>query len=681
MLLAPLPPLEIPRRDQPRRPLRPAILAPAPGQETSTGTLQGDYSYGFAIADFLGLHDREYQYFVIGVLLDRLPRDVAQAAVTELIIPHALKPTSGVAPPPDLMLFHHRKALASAAPYLFAEQRRSLLAEIFVSMSFTASDAESEAPFLARFAPFSENEVAEAFAALENAHPFSWWPESALMTADVLAHRADKKTLEKIRECVMTFPVEQECFAALAALAQLQPGTARDDIAMRALAIAASIRNPLHKVRAVAELAPILFREDLATRAFNIVAPIGPFAGVWAMDAMADVLPPQLLRAAVKSMTIAHPAEHIPRILARLAAEGDTTVIDSVLPRLSQHKAVECLAPLLTAPQARTIWHLWDRENLRDDQAQGLAALIACLPEDERAAAADQILAAHTPSSLDGGKADARVLSLLARVTSTEQLTRRLHELLVRGGIVLEWVMAELASVLPETLIETALQRALSADDDICCQALAILAPRLSGALLNRAIIHVDDMRYYGHWKTAALGALALQLPHNREEREIMLEKTLEARPSPPETMVSLIPHLSDRLRPQAIRATVKGVCSNLRYDRRTPDDNFDTLHALLAALSDPELEALYVRLGEEVQAPPIRAHAQAAVIRQAGTRNLASFFTNGRTLYQDWPGESDRAGLMDLIAAAAWWIGEHGEDIDIDEVIQAIFDVTRWWP
>jgi hypothetical protein len=40
-----------------------------------------------------------------------------------------------------------------------------------------------------------------------------------------------------------------------------------------------------------------------------------------------------------------------------------------------------------------------------------------------------------------------------------------------------------------------------------------------------------------------------------------------------------------------------------------------------------------------------------------------------------------DSAGLMDLIAAAAWWIEWNKHSADVDEAIEPIFDVTRWWP
>ena len=35
----------------------------------------------------------------------------------------------------------------------------------------------------------------------------------------------------------------------------------------------------------------------------------------------------------------------------------------------------------------------------------------------------------------------------------------------------------------------------------------------------------------------------------------------------------------------------------------------------------------------------------------------------------------------MDLIGGAAWWIDRHGHGGDLNQVVEAILDVTRWWP
>ena len=53
----------------------------------------------------------------------------------------------------------------------------------------------------------------------------------------------------------------------------------------------------------------------------------------------------------------------------------------------------------------------------------------------------------------------------------------------------------------------------------------------------------------------------------------------------------------------------------------------------------------------------------------------------DGPPLHRDWPGDFDRVGLMDLIAGAAWWIDRNSHGTEIDEIVEAILDVTRWWP
>ena len=53
----------------------------------------------------------------------------------------------------------------------------------------------------------------------------------------------------------------------------------------------------------------------------------------------------------------------------------------------------------------------------------------------------------------------------------------------------------------------------------------------------------------------------------------------------------------------------------------------------------------------------------------------------DGPPLYRDRPGDFDWAGLMDLIAGAAWWIDRNSHGTELNEIVQAILDVTRWWP
>lgn len=101
----------------------------------------------------------------------------------------------------------------------------------------------------------------------------------------------------------------------------------------------------------------------------------------------------------------------------------------------------------------------------------------------------------------------------------------------------------------------------------------------------------------------------------------------------------------------------------------------------MLAVLRGSELEQLYAQLGQQVRTPRVRARAQAAVIQHAGAQYAAGFIADGPPLYRDWPGDFDRAGLLDLIAGAAWWIDRNSHGIELNEIVQAILDVTRWWP
>ena len=54
--------------------------------------------------------------------------------------------------------------------------------------------------------------------------------------------------------------------------------------------------------------------------------------------------------------------------------------------------------------------------------------------------------------------------------------------------------------------------------------------------------------------------------------------------------------------------------------------------------------------------------------------------FADGKALHRAWPGDLDRAGLTELLAASAWWISLNDEE-GACAVIDAIFDVAEWWP
>lgn len=243
-------------------------------------------------------------------------------------------------------------------------------------------------------------------------------------------------------------------------------------------------------------------------------------------------------------------------------------------------------------------------------------------------------------------------------------------------------VLEELAPGLPETLIAIALQYALSADDDWSCRALAKLAPRLSGAWLHQAITHVIEMNGLG-WKAVALAPLARQLPDDYVDREEVLTIAVEGACSWPlqsrleGVMPDLIPQLPERLRARAVRSALDQARSGLCSYQRLSGEEFDRLYALLGVLRGPELEQLYALLGKEVCTPRVRARAQAAVIEHAGRKHPAGFLADGPPLHRDWPGDFDRAGLMDLTAGAAWWIDRNSHGTEIDEIVEAILDVA----
>lgn len=519
-----------------------------------------------------------------------------------------------------------------------------------------------------------------------------------MIVADVLApHLHDDRLVRYAARRVMAYPLEEECFAALAGLGAFQTPTARDRTAKRALALADGISYRGKKAQAVATLAPILLHPDVAAQAFEIAQSTGPFWMTRALDPLAPTLPAELLQAipdAISSPLIPDPALDIPRTLERLSREGRTACMDSLLPSVQdpqgslpwrEAEKVMHLAPYLSASQAQYLWHIGDPEILAPRQAEALAALAHRLPERERAAAVDELLAAYKVNAVKHADIDrvAWFFDQLAQAAPTEQLAQTLHEFLTRrwGSSIASIVLRELAPGLPNTLIGEAFEYAIS-DMHESCLALAALAPRLSGPLLTRAISFLSNISGWSSGKASALVALSGRLPPH--DRKAVLNLALETALSWPYqawregVMANLIPRLSEGLRAQAVDAFTGWVCHELRLGQN--NQTLDEFRTVLAVLRGPEMEQLYRRLGKEVKSPKMRADAQAAVLRKAAQDNPASF-ADGWPLYQDWPGDFDRASLMDLIGASAWWIYRNGNGPAIEETIEAIFDNVLWWP
>jgi len=643
------------------------------------------------IEEFLDLSygSDQLRPLVVGALLNQLPEREARTMVTELIAPR------------DSLSRHIRGEvtskinLARVARHLPDDLRRASLIAVCMGMGWYEQDVRDLAPLLSMFAPFSDDEVAEVFDCAAG----GWWPESRLLVAEVLAPHLPDQLLRMALDRVRAFPLEEECFAAFAELGQLQPQRMCNEAAERALALTEDIKNSRHQARCVTALAPILRREDLAAKAFEILRSVEPWWLAPAIDSLAPALSPQLLQLVPETIRTAehfNPIQNMPRILKRLHTEGYTNVIDKLVEGHTYHdkyKELACLAPYLSISQARHAWHLmrtrveknreivsrWPEKDRPKalSEAEALSSLAGRLPEDERTGAVDEVLATCTPGSDWDEVRAARILGRLGQAAPTQRLIEAIHEFLTRKRpLQRKEVLAELAPGLPESLIEDAFQYALS-DDWMRARALAKLAPRLSGPLLTRAISSISEAGELPG-KAAALASLARQSPSGG--RHAALSAALEAALQWPHAyddgaFTNLIPQLPEQLRSQAVNAAIGDACRNLRS--ATPP-RLGEFPALLMVLRCPELEQIYVKL-EELTIPRVRAHAQAAVIRQAA-EHATSFFAAGAPLHNSWPVDIDRAGLMELIAASAWWIRRTGTGQDIDEIVKAIFDVARWW-
>jgi hypothetical protein len=656
-----------------------AALAPRLSADEARDLLEPPSAYLPPFPKSIGLDARRYAAISGGLLLDRLPDEEARALVEDRLLPSLPSHRDGSGAADTLEI----PAYAIAARHISAEVRRAVLREMALSMSISQSDAEGEAPFITRFAPLSEDDIDAVFGMLEKAQPLTWWPRSGDWLADFLAPGVPDETLEKIRDRVTSFPIEETCFTAIAALGRHQEGAKRGQTAERALALAAAMVNPRHKAKAVAELSPILTSGELATRAFDIVEDVGLYAGVRAKDRLAGALSVQQLQEIVDEACTFGASEailHIPQTLARLAALGFTDVIDRVLPTAVPGSAEKMLrvAPLLSASQADRIWRS-RQGSLNMDEAVALAVLTGRFPEEQRGARADEILSSYHEGY--GDKYRVRVLVELARVTSTERLTQAMRDLFKAEQRVWDPILEQLAPFLPESLIEDAFRYAASVREQWHSFAeVAALAPRLPDPLAELAVEYVLAGDCDPGTITRAITALALRFRDDGAKRERLLAMALDRASARPDALAGLIPHLPARLRPRAVDDAVRGISRQLELKKDLDGADGDALRELLTALRGPELGDLYGALGQKVRDPGVRAQAQAAVLLRGRDQQETDLFRGNEPLHYGWPGAFDRAALMSLLAAAAWWLAEF-DSTCVDDLVEAIFDAVTWWP
>jgi hypothetical protein len=599
------------------------LLAPDNGRDT-----RGLAASYFAVIESLALRygrKEKYQLLPVGALLDRLPEDEARTLTRERVIPliaeHARRRSPHL--PGFDELIASAEEYACVAAYLPADLRQRALAAVCKMMGWGKNDAESRALFLSRFAPLPDDEISLVFSTLENATPHTWWPDSGLMAADTLAPLLQPRQLADVLDRVQRFPIEPECFAALASIGLLQPAGERHATAVRALAMARGMSHESSQAKAVTRLAPLL-DPGLAEEAFELLRSLFPMWGFPAIDALADIMPlaqlPDVLTSEGTFLFDITAQDKIPGIVTRLAREGYADVIDRLLPGPPElnYNLAERLAPLLSPAQARRCWN-------RKASAEVLSALAGRLDPDERAAAVDEVLAAHHLGIKRD--ADAVTLGRLCRAASTELLAQTVGDSLRAWSSPLpSVVLEELAPALPERLVEDALRYALRSEY-FCCEALVKLAPRLSGSLLDEAITHTRRDRPSLH-RAAALTALARRLPAGDGQCDEILAAALDAVASWPGSLGqvadSLIPQLPEHLRPPVVQDAIRDAIASRRY----PSE----LRPLAGVLRVPELIDFYDRLAS-VRDPWRRSRAQAIVLEQCGRLHPAHCFPVSRAL------------------------------------------------
>jgi hypothetical protein len=609
---------------------------------------------------------------VVSALINRLPDDEAVAQVTRLVIPRCTSLGRRLS-------CGDAQTLAMFPQYLREhgdDLRRAVITAISSNMGFARRDAEECAPYLVRLAPFSPREITFMFDIAGK----SWWDGTSLVLADELAPHIPDHMLEEICNRLEEFPLEPEIFRALAALAPYTDPEVCEKAARRAFTIAEHIGHEKHRARAVAALAPLL-SPDLAAEAFECVRRISQLWIAPAMDALAPVLPQSFLETApsvIGDAPYPDPAIHLPATLARLSDEGLTAVLDDLLARLDDpgnlrgDDQMSGLLPYLNSAQARRAWQI---SVTRGFSPELLTGLVDRLPQEDRPAAANQILAlVKSHRFLE----ETQIMGRLAQATMTPELADALSEFLtISQFVILPHQLAYLSTGLPQELAGQAFQYIRVRPNPLQRnELLAVLAPNLPADLLTQAIAAVAET---AHNTAAPLAALGQRLPPG--EREPVLTRALQTALDHPwrahmagaiQRLISQ-PGLTSQQRTKAIAAETTQFINT-----RLSDSDMERLDSFLNLLSGTELEQLYITLATQGR-PEDRVKTLTVTTRHAAL-NTGSFFTDGRSPLTYWPTDINRADLAALLADSAWWISSKKGPRETDEIIQSIFDVIRWW-
>jgi hypothetical protein len=625
------------------------------------------------------------------------------------LLPQALAVAAAL--PPNV------EALATLVPHLPTDQQPAVLAQALTDVTAIPLEG-NRARDLAALAPYLPTELLAQALTTATALTFDAWRAHALTgLAPYLPSDQQPVVLAQALAAATAIPNGPGRAEALTGLAPHLPTDQQPAVLAQALTAATAIADDYYRAQALTGLAPHLPTDQRpAVLAQALTAAISrEYNRDEALTRLAPLLPAELLPQALAAATALPnpvetlaalapylPADQQPAVLAQALA--DATAISfgfsraEALTALAPHLPAELLAQALAAATA-----------IADDyyRVRALTGLVSHLPVGQQPTVLAQALV--TAAALGNDSLCAGALTALAPRLPTDQQPAVFAEALAAAAAEpSDWSRAEalikLAPHLPAELLPQALAAA-SADPDDWSRAreLTALAPHLPAELLPQALAtataFTDD--YSRIW---ALTGLLPHLPADQQPAVLAQAlATATAFPEGParaETLTWLAPCLPADQQ-AAVSAQVLATATTLPNLFRTrvltglaPHLPAELLAQALAAATTLPDDSRTRALAALVPHLPAELLPQAlATAPKTSIDTLTAILDRGRAVllpedpaaYVKLFGNSligtERRAVFGVIAAIAPTIADLGGLRAIEECIDAVGDVQRWWP
>lgn len=628
---------------------------------------------------------------MIGALAALLPVDEARSIVAKYI-----DVTLRLAEEPEL---HAAQRISAVAAFVHPDTARMALRFICRLIPLERSWATRLKPDLARFARLMTDDRALLDDAIERTlRPDAWQPPTRLIVLEVLAPHLDDESLDRTLRVLLPGPLEEQCFAAIAALAGTLPANDGTFIAQQAIGQAITISNDRQRVRVLAALAPCL-PEPLAVQALEMVAAMTrrvTFPSILdAMDALAPRLPANALARALDAlmdtpMFDAEEVKYVTQLMQRLGHDDPTHALSNRFEEPGgghsspDRSWIWAIAPFLNRTLAQEALPV-ARQQRDYARRLSLAALAPRLPHELRDEVAKEALELLDVPPQDPAIKIA-VLGRLAAAVMSSELTAACSDAAdevgwtspdsMQGWQELAW--NDLMTHLPNEIIPTALEASTRLHYLASrCKILRPLAPRIPDDQIAAIVAELESAEqgsgYDEQQREYTLVALSSRVLADRDRILTGVLDRMERHQSwyrHGQALLEMIPTASRAIRPRAISIAI-AQCFN-GSDGGSPG----TLTSLLEADELPGA----LHHAQTIKDKRNRVEATASVLRRAGELPTHHSALPSLHVLTTWPAAITRVELFTLVGASAWWIRRAGGTAGVAATAKAVFEVARWW-